>query len=80
MDRYEVQSVNLKTEVVEATSQVNALKKFLKEKGIAFKEVIKLTTKVNEELFNQGIDPVTQIDYFVRKEGSYITNNYHVVR
>lgn len=79
MNRYEVQDNKLNTEIVEATSALNALKKFLSNKGIAYKDIVKLTQSVNQQLLNQGIDPSTQIDYMVGKENSFVITNYHIV-
>ena len=79
MNRYEVQDNKLNTEIVEGTSALNALKKFLSDKGIAYKEIVKLTSVVNQQLLNQGINPSTQIDYMVGKENSFEITNYHIV-
>lgn len=80
MNRYEVQDNKLNTEIVEGTSALNALKKFLSNNGIAYKEIVKLTSAVNQQLLNQGIDPCSQIDYMVGKENSFGSiNNYHLV-
>lgn len=79
MNRYEVQDNKLNTEIVEETSALNALKKFLSDKGIAYKEIVKLTSVVNQQLLNQGINPSTQIDYMVGKENSFVITNYHIV-
>lgn len=79
MNRYEVQDNKLNTEIVEGTSALNALKKFLSNKGIAYKEIIKLTSAVNQQLLNQDIDPSSQIDYMVGKENSFVISNYHIV-
>lgn len=79
MNRYEVQDNRLHTEIVEGTSTLNALENFLTNKGITYKEIIKLTADVNHQLLDQGIDPCTQIDYMVGKENSFVINNYHVV-
>lgn len=79
MNRYEVQDSKLNIEIVEGTSALNALKKFLSNKGIAYKDIVKLTSSVNQQLLNQGINPSTQIDYMVGKENSFVISNYHLV-
>ena len=79
MNRYEVQDSKLNIEIVEGTSALNALKKFLSNKGIAYKDIVKLTSSVNQQLLNQGINPSTQIDYMVGKENSFVISNYHSV-
>lgn len=79
MNRYEVEDTKFNIEIVEATSALNALKKFLSNKGIAYKEIVKLTPSVNQQLLNQCIDSSTQIDYMVGKENYFVISNYHVV-
>ena len=79
MNRYEVQDSKLNTEIVEGTSALNALKKFLSNKDIVYKDIVKLTSSVNQQLLNQGINPSTQIDYMVSKENSFVISNYHLV-
>ena len=79
MNRYEVQDSKLNIEIVEETSALNALKKFLSNKGIVYKDIVKLTSSVNQQLLNQGINPSTQIDYMVGKENSFVISNNHLV-